>query len=117
MLKPGPCLLLCIFDILVTFRLGKIGIVADIMKAFLQIAIGDFLRMIWYENVFAQNATVKILRFAREVFGLTLSPFISNGTVRIHLQKYFREEHIKAIIVGDLYVNDVTSSLNNQIVG
>ena len=50
MLDPGPCLLLCIFDILVRFRLGKIGIVADIKKAFLQIAIDedqrDFLRMI-----------------------------------------------------------------------
>ena len=124
MLDPGPCLLPRIFDILVRFRLGKIGIVADIKKAFLQIAIDedhrDFLRMIWYENVFAQNPTVKILRFSIVVFGLTLSPFILNGTVRIHLQKYLRDEHIKAIIqklIGDLYVYDVTSSLNNQTEG
>ena len=70
-----------IFDILVRFRLGKIGIVADIKKAFLQIAIDEdqryFLRIIWYKNVFAQNPTVKILRFARLVFGLTLSTFIN----------------------------------------
>ena len=50
MLDPGPCLLPRIFDILVRFRLGKIGIIADIKKAFLQIAIDedhrDFLRMI-----------------------------------------------------------------------
>ena len=50
MLDPEPCLLRCIFDILVRFRLGKIEIVADIKKAFLQIAIDedrrDFLRMI-----------------------------------------------------------------------
>ena len=119
MLDPGPCLLPRLFDILVRFRLGKIGIVADIKKAFLQIAIDedhrDFLRMIWYENVFAQNPTVKILRFPIVVFGLTLSPFILNGTVRIR-----KTEHIKAIIqklTGDLYVDDVTSSLNNQIKG
>ena len=124
MLDPGPCLLSRTFDILVRFRLGKIRIVADIKNAFLQIAIdenhSDFLQMIWYENVFAQNPTVKILRFARVAFGLTSSPFILNGTVRIHLQKNLPDEHIKAIIqtlIGDLYVDDVTSSLKNQIEG
>ena len=84
MLDPGPCLLPPIFDILVRFRLGEIRIVANIKKAFLQIAIDedqrDFLRIIWYKNVFAQNPTVKILRFARLVFGLTLSPFINTFT-------------------------------------
>ena len=124
MLDPGPCLLPCIFDILVRFRLGKIRIVADIKKVFLQIAVDEdergFLRMIWYKNVFAQNPTVKILRFARAVFDLTSSPFILNGTVRIHLQKYLRDEHNKEIIqklIGELYVDDVTSSLNNEIEG
>ena len=124
MLDPGPCLLPCIFDILVRFRLGKIGIVADIKKVFLQIAVDEdergFLRMIWYKNVFAQNPTVKILRFARVVFDLTSSPFILNGTVRIHLQKYLRDEHNKEIIqklIEELYVDDVTSSLNNEIEG
>ena len=124
MLDPGPCLLPCIFDILVRFRLGKIEIVADIKKVFLQIAVDederDFLRMIWYKNVFAQNPTVKILRFARVVFDLTSSPFILNGTFRIHLQKYLRDDHNKEIIqklIGELYVDDVTSSLNNEIEG
>ena len=124
MLDPGPCLLPNIFDILVRFRLEKIGIVADIKKAFLQIAIDedqrDFLGMIWYENVFAQNPTVKILRFVRVVFGLISSPFILNRTVRIHLQKYLRDEHIKEVIqklIGDLNVDDVTSSFNNQTEG
>ena len=76
--------------------------------------------MIWYKNVFAQSPTVKILRFVRLVFGLTSSPFIVNGTVRIHLQKYLSDEHIKEIIqklIGDLYVDDVTSSFSNQIDG
>ena len=124
MLDPGPCLLPCIFDILVRFRLGKIEIVADIKKVFLQIAVDederDFLRMIWYKNVFAQNPTVKILQFARVVFDLTSSPFILNETFRIHLQKYLRDEHNKEIIqklIGELYVDDVTSSLNNEIEG
>ena len=89
-------------------------------ESFLHIAMDedqrDFLRLIWYEIACSQNSTVKILRFARVVFGLTLSPFILNGTVRMHLQKYLRGEHIKGIIqklIGDLYVDDVSSSLSN----
>ena len=96
----------------------------SIKKVFLQIAIDedqrDFTRMIWYKNVFAQNPTVKISLFAGIVFGLTSSTFILNGMVRIHLQKYLRDEHIKEIIqklIGDLYVDDVTSSSSKQIEG
>ena len=63
---------------------------------------------------------MKILQFARVVFGLTSSLFILNGTVRTHLPKYLRDEHVKAVIqklIGDFYVDDVTFSLNNQIEG
>ena len=88
------------------------GIVADIKNTFLQIAIyedqRDFLRMMWYKNAFAKNPTVKTLHFARVVFGLNSSPFILNGTVRIHLQKYLCEENIKDIIqklIGDFSTN------------
>ena len=62
---------------------------------------------------------VKIFRFARLVFGLTSGPFISSGTVRININ-YLSDQHIKLItqkLIGDLYVDDVTSSLNNQIEG
>ena len=79
MLDPGPCLLPNIFDILVRFRLEKIGIVADIKKAFLQIAIDedqrDFLGMIWYENVFAQNPTVKIFAICQSSIWSDFEPF------------------------------------------
>ena len=76
--------------------------------------------MIWYENIFAQKPKIKLLRFARVVFGLTSSPFILNKIVRIHLQRYLRDKKIKEIIqklIGDLYVHYVTSSFNNQIEG
>ena len=124
MLDPRTFLLHRIFDILVSFQLGKIGIVTDIKNAFLQIAIDedqrDFLGMMQYKNVFAKNPTVKTLRFARVVFGLNSSSFILNGTVRIYLQKYLCEENIKEIIqklIGDLYVHNATSRQNNQVEG
>ena len=54
-LYPGPCLLPHLYDILLCFRLGKIGIVADIKQAFLQINIDlvhcNYLRFLWFTNI------------------------------------------------------------------
>lgn len=121
MLDPGPSLLPNIFDVLIRFQLGQIGIVVDIKKAFLQISIDknyrDFLLTIWHVNVFDPTPTIKILRFARLVFGLTSSSFILNGAGWLHLEKYMHDENIKDIIqklIRDLYVDNVTSSFENQ---
>ena len=84
------------------FWLGKVGIVLYTREAFLQIAIDvdqrEFLRMIWFKNLFAQHSTVKIVRFEKVVFGLTSSPFFLNEIIRIHLQKYLRDKRSKKII-------------------
>ena len=107
-LDPGPCLLPYIFDILIRFRLGKVGIVR---KAFLQIEIGkndrDYLRMIWFDNLFTENPEMKILHFARLVFGLSSSPFVLSGTVKIHLEKFINNEQKRKVtikLLRDLYV-------------
>ena len=43
-------------DILLRFRIGKIGLVADIKEAFLQISINkehhDLVRFLWYEDIY-----------------------------------------------------------------
>ena len=71
-LYSGPCLLPAIYDILLRFHLGKIGLVSDIKLAFLNIAMAeehrDLLRFLWYENVDAGYPKVIILRFTRVVF-------------------------------------------------
>ena len=81
-----------IFDILLRFRTGKIGLVADMKQAFLQINIAgeyrDYLRLIWFrESDLDENF---ILRFKRIVFGLTCSPFLLNATVKLHLEKFWQ---------------------------
>ena len=71
-LYSGPCLLPAIYDILLRFRLGKIGLVSDIEQAFLNIAMAeehrDLLRFLWYENFDAGYPKVIILQFTRVVF-------------------------------------------------
>ena len=90
-LYSGPCLLTLLFDILVRFRLHKIAIISDIKQAFLNIGISpsdqDYLRFIWFDDVFSQNPKKIMFRFKRIVFGLTCSPFLLNATIREHLKK------------------------------
>ena len=78
-LYSGPCMLPLLHDILIRFRIGKIGIVANVQQAFLQIEIDEnhrgFLRFIWFNNVLSNNPSHVLVRFARVVFGLTCSLF------------------------------------------
>jgi len=74
--------------LLLRFRLHRIGIIADIRKAFLQISLcqedRDFLRFLW---VTAEGA-LKIFRHARVSFGVTSSPFLLGAVIDFHLTKY-----------------------------
>ena len=59
---------------------------------------------------------MKLLRFIRLVFGLTSSPFVLNGTVKIHLEKFLSDNQNKDVIIKllrDLYVDHVTSSFDS----
>ena len=87
-LLTGPCLLPLLNDILIRFRIGKYGLVADIKQALLQICLNkehrDFARFLWFADIHDINLEVVILRFARVVFGLTSSPFLLNATIKNH---------------------------------
>ncbi|XP_066937038.1 uncharacterized protein [Clytia hemisphaerica] len=65
-LYPGPNLLAKIFDILLRFRMNKIGILADIKQAFLNICIHpdhrDFLRFLW-KDPSSSDREVVVYRF------------------------------------------------------
>ena len=119
MLESGPCLLPLLFDILLRFRIGKIGLVSDIKKAFLQIEVApehrNYLRFLWYDDVYKPNPKLIILRFTRVVFGLTCSPFLLNGTLKSHLRKFLKDKSIIKYIerlLRDLYVDDSINSFD-----
>ena len=91
----GPCLLPLIEDVLLKFRLGRIGVVADMQQAFLQISVNEchrnYLRFLWYNNMFDENS-LKNYRSGRVLFRLTCSPFLVNGTVMVHVEKHVHHE-------------------------
>ena len=111
-----PNLIVKIFDILLRFRLNKIGVLADIKQAFLNVGIAtqhrDYLKFLWYD-LQAEDEQVVIYRFLRVVFGITSSLFLLNGTVRHHLSKYLEKESgMVEQIMDDLYVDDLVSGCN-----
>ena len=76
-LYKGPQLTPLIFDILLRFRTFVITLTAVIEKAFFQISINpkdrDYLRFLWFEDVFAEVPKIVLNRFARVLFGMTSS--------------------------------------------
>ena len=117
-LYSGPCLLTLLFGILLRFRLHKITLIYDIKQAFLNVGIGEedrnYLRFLWFDNPFSSNAKIIVLRFLRVVFGIISSPFLLNGTLRFHLEKYHnRWEQFVEKFLQDLYVDDSSSGFNS----
>ena len=118
-LYSGPCLLSLLYNILLRFRIGKIGIIADIKQTFLQIFIDDndrdLIRFLWFENINDPWSKIVIYRFTRVVFGLNSSPFLLNATLQHQLSKYLPIADISFYIeklMRDLYVDDSTNSFD-----
>ena len=118
-LLTGSCLLPLLNDILIRFRIGKYGLVADIKQTFLQICLHeehrDFVRFLWFTDIHATNPEVVTLRFARVAFGLTSSPFLLNTTIKHHLEKYLHFTEFTEVIqklILNLFVDDSTNTFN-----
>ena len=117
-LDPGPCLLPLLFNILLRFRTGKIGLIADIKQAFLQIEVApqhrDFLRFMCFDDVFKSHPVLTSLRFTRVLFEMTW-PFLLNWAIKSHLLKYTQFTDIKKFVeklLHNLYVDDSINSFD-----
>ena len=75
----------------------------------------DLLCFLWFKNTNDVPLTPTTLRFTRVIFGLTSSPFLLNGTIKHHLEKYMLNPHFTEIIkklIMNLYVDDSTNSFD-----
>ena len=74
------------------FRLGTIAVTADIKQAFLQNLVDkkdqNFLRFLWYDDVFSDNPDILVYRFTRVIFGIISSPFLLNRTLKLNFTKF-----------------------------
>ena len=102
LLESGPCLLPLLYDILLRFRLILIAITADIKQAFLQISVAkerqNFLRFLWFDDVFDIDPSIIMYRITRIIFGLNSSPFLLNGALKVHFSKnYYINRYVKIL--------------------
>ncbi|KAJ8973156.1 hypothetical protein NQ317_017929 [Molorchus minor] len=119
-LDKGINLIELIPSILIRFRLHRIGVIADIRKAFLQISLKEedriFLRFLWYN----QKQELKCFQHGRVVFGLTCSPFHLAVVIKYHLEKQLnapKQKYNKNILlklVNGFYVDNCVVSLENE---
>ena len=81
-LYTGPKFDQKIMDILLRFRTVKVALTADIERAFLMISIcerdRDALWFLWFDNITKEQPQVCAFRFARVVFGVSSSPFLTS---------------------------------------
>ena len=120
-LETGPNFTALLFDTLVKFRWHKIGLTANIEKAFLMVGINeadrDMLRFLWFEDPSKLNSEIVQLRFTRLVFGLRPSPAILASTIRHHLNTQLSEE-FKADLIemlkNSLYVDDLVTGERSE---
>ena len=114
-LYKGPQITPLLFDMLLRYRINPIALSADIEKAFLQISVDpdhrNYLRFLWFDDVFSTQPKIIKNRFARVVFGVNNSPFMLNGAIKKHNEKYERIDFDYYENVNDsFYVDDFAGS-------
>ena len=97
-LHAGPKFDQKILNVILRFRTYKIGIIADVEKAFLMVLVckddRDALRFLWVDDIEHIPPNPVEMRFTGVVFGVTASPFLLNATLYYHLEKY-QKSHSK----------------------
>ncbi|XP_052749322.1 uncharacterized protein LOC128200300 [Galleria mellonella] len=115
-LEKGSNLIELIPKLLIQFRKGKIGIIADIKKAFLQISIHPndrkFLKFLWWDNPSSSDRKLKVFRHRRVVFGVKTSPYLLSATILYHLEKYVGDTASQ--LRKSFYVDNCVVSVNNE---
>ncbi|XP_055928122.1 uncharacterized protein LOC129959329 [Argiope bruennichi] len=99
-----------IFDLLISFRLNKIAILADMEKAFLQISLTpkdkDAVRFL----VANSENDVQVYRFNRVLFGVNSSPILLAATIKTHIEKYKEQYPVTVRRLDNcFYVDDLVA--------
>lgn len=109
----GPTIQDTVFDLLMRFRLYKIGFTADIAKMYRQIELAedarDFHRILWRNN---PNDEIEHWRMTRVTYGIASSAYHSIRSLQ-ESAKYTNDDLVKAKILKDFYVDDLLSGADS----
>ena len=116
-LNRGPVILPDLCQCLIRFRTHKTAIIADIQKAFLQIAIQpddrDVTRFLWYDDPEKPSlSNLATYRFCRVPFGVISSPFLLGATITHHLKT--ENTSFASGLLENVYVDNVITGLDGD---
>ena len=108
-----------LFAVMVRFRCQKVGLIADIEKAFLRILMKeedrDAHRLIWVKDPFAEKLEPITLRFTTVTFGAGPSMWHLGSVIQHHLSKYTASHpDTVAKIEDSLYADDFSGGERND---
>ncbi|XP_065675460.1 uncharacterized protein LOC136091680 [Hydra vulgaris] len=109
---------------LLLFCVKRIALIADIEKAFLNIALAekycDLVKFIWYKDLFdldnnnLKNADLSVYRLCRVLFGVTSSPFLLSATLINHAKHYAANDlDFSMKLIQCLHVDDLNASFDS----
>lgn len=89
-----------LYGLLFRFRIGKVAIIADVEKAFLQIRLHeddrDATRCLWLRDhrLPPTKENIQVFRLTRITFGVLPSPFLLAETTHYHLDQYIEDKDL-----------------------
>ena len=118
-LHVGPPLAPLLFDVLLRLRTYKVVLIGDIQQAFLNIEVAkedrDAIRFLWYSNICTRDRIIDVYLFCRVIFGAGPSPFLLNGILRHHIEKYEKEDpEFVRKLVESFYVDDLATGSHSK---
>ncbi|XP_064469775.1 uncharacterized protein LOC135384503 [Ornithodoros turicata] len=114
-LETGPKINCDLLSTLLRFRLNNVALVADIEKAFLQVAVRgedrDALRFLWFEQPPTSSDCLPPIcewRMTRVPFGTSASSFLLGATMLHHLRNVSGpEQEVAQMMADSFYVDDL----------
>jgi hypothetical protein len=121
LLYPGPLLLPNLAGNLLRFRSSKYALIADIERAFLQVALQpcdrDVTRTLWVKDLNRPPTedNVWVLRHTTVLFGMNCSPFLLAATIIYHAENSeLLPEDLKRELLTNTYVDNVMCAADSE---
>ncbi|XP_037047435.1 uncharacterized protein LOC119082120 [Bradysia coprophila] len=115
-LEKGPNLIEFLSTTIIRFREYRIGILADIRKAFQMIEVHEddqnYLLFLWWEDDSCKR--IVVFKHKRVVFGLKSSPFILAAVIEKHLNSVQpQDRELSTKLKKSLYVDNTVTSVDS----
>jgi len=112
-LEKGPDLLPLLWRILLRFRVGKVGVVGDLEKAFLQVSLREEDRNVCCFLWLKVQGEIEGYRYKKVFFGAKSSQFLLQVVLKQHLESFISESEMASQHLRNLYMDDPVNSMEN----